>query len=81
MNSIANSASSICNYCGAIYDAKYGNHICDIDDLEILIDQEQDMDEPHESDIAKWQSRIAEVRAFWKAHPTHNGELSRHISS
>lgn len=82
MNSIANSASSICNYCGAIYDAKYGAHLCNVDDLATLIDQERNMtDEPDEKTIARLESRIVEVRKFWKEYPNHKSELSHSISS
>ena len=82
MTSIANSASSICNYCGAEYDAAYGNHICNMEELETLIHQEQTMtDEPDEYTINKLKGRITEVQAFWQAHPKHKGELSQAISS
>lgn len=82
MTSIANSANSICNYCGAIYDAAHGAHICNVDELQTLIMQERTMtDEPDERNIAKLEARIVEVRNFWATHPTHRGELSHQISS
>lgn len=82
MPRLANSAHSICNYCGAEYDAKYGNHLCNVDELQTLIDQEMNMtDEPNKNNIARWQVRIARVKAFWKAHPKHQGELSHQISA
>lgn len=82
MTSLANSAHSICSYCGAEYDAAHGAHICNVDNLLTLIDQEQNMtDEPDERNIAKWQDRIKEVKEFWRKHPKHQGELSNQISS
>jgi predicted DNA-binding protein len=82
MTSIANSASSICNYCGAIYDAMHGAHICNVDELQTLINQERTMtDEPDEGQIAKLEARIVEVRSFWETHPKHRGELSHSISA
>jgi hypothetical protein len=82
MNTVANSANSICGYCGAIYNAKFGNHICEVEALEALIDQERTMtDEPDERTIAKLEARIQEVKEFWHIHPNHKRELSRHIAS
>lgn len=63
-----NSAHSICNYCGAEYNAAHGDHICDVHELETLIHCERAMtDEANENDIAKWQTRIQEIRTYWKA--------------
>ena len=82
MPSIANSTSSVCNYCGAIYNAGYGAHICNVEELETLIDQERTMtDDPDERTIAKLESRIVEVNDFKKSHPNHQREVSHSISS
>lgn len=78
----ANSYHSICRYCGSVYNAQAGNHICNVHDLETLIEQERTMtDDPDERIIARLESRIEEVTAFWKAHPTHKSELSHNISA
>jgi len=80
--SIANSGSSICNYCGVEYNAMYGHHICNVDELKTLINQEQTMtDEPDERNIAKLEARIQEVRDFHRSHKKHVSELSNSISS
>lgn len=82
MNSLANSAHSICNYCGSEYDAAHGNHICNVEELQTLLMQEQTMtDEPDERQIAKLEGRIKEVKKFWREHPNHQSGLSRQISS
>lgn len=81
-NSIANSATSVCNYCGTIYDAGYGAHICNVDELQTLIHQEQTMtDEPNERRIAKLEERQVEVTEFRRQNPNHKSEVSNRISS